>query len=242
MKTNVLSYLLILFTFYLHSQTAISGNIKDWNDPGADIVAGMNQPITIGSIDDKGDFIIELNEELVQSILSDIDGFNENSDEWKTSLNSIDKAFSCHSETVAISNGEQPIISLTTFGSFSIANILIKKMYGSFMMVNTKDFAEGVRAFGKYQNKEGYYLDMYYFEEAASVKGECSMDSYAVNQEEMYSAKNIYELDFQPGWNIVQYQVIELFKDKDGKTYEKTVIWKTLDKLPKDLQYVFFPR
>ena len=105
MKTNFLSYFFILFAFYLHSQTAITGNIKEWNNPAADILAGMNQPITIGSIDDKGDFIIELNKELVQSILSDIDGFNENSDEWKSSLNSIDKAFSCHSETVTISNG-----------------------------------------------------------------------------------------------------------------------------------------
>lgn len=241
MKTTFLSFALLFICLSLNAQNSLSGTLADWNNPKADIITGMQKPITIGNVDDTGNFTIALNDTLVKTLLQDIEDQNNSSSDWKTSLMSIEKSFGCHSETVEISNGEQAILSLTVFGQFNIADIPAKKMYGSFMMVNSKSFAEGVKAFGKYQNKEGYYIDMCYFEEAATVKGSCSMDSYTISSE-MYEAKNIYELNFKPGWNIVQYQVTEIFKDKDGLTYEKTVLWKTLDKLPEDLQFVFFPK
>ena len=68
------------------------------------------------------------------------------------------------------------------------------------------------------------------------------MESYALNQEESYMAKNIYELDFKPGWNIVKYEVLELFEDRDGKTYASMALWKTLDELPSDVQYIYFAK
>ncbi|WP_276390453.1 hypothetical protein [Eudoraea chungangensis] len=241
MKTTLLSFASLFICVILNAQNSLSGTLADWDNPKAEIITGMHKPLAIGDIDDKGNFLIELDAALAQSIRKDIKGFNEASDEWKTSLNSIDQSFKCHTETVETLNGEQLILSLTTFGMFNIADIPAQKMYGSFMMVNSKSFAEGVKAFGKYQNKEGYYIDMYYFEEAATVKGSCGMDSYTISGE-MYEAKNVYELNFKPGWNIVQYQVTEIFRDKDGLTYEKTIVWKTLDKLPKDLQFVYFPK
>ena len=55
-------------------------------------------------------------------------------------------------------------------------------------------------------------------------------------------AKNICELNFKLVWNIVKYEVVEVFEDRDGKTYESVALWKTLDELPADVQYIYFAK
>ncbi|MGB5664958.1 hypothetical protein [Eudoraea sp.] len=242
MKTQLPCLLIALFSVGLHAQNTLSGNLNGWEPASAEIITGMNAPIQIGAIAENGEFTIELTKDFVEKTLQGIDGFNENSDAWKSSLSTIEKAFACNSETVALENADQPILSVSNLGNYGLANIEDRKMYGSFMIVNNKDFAEGFRAFGKYENKKGYYLDWYYFEKAATVKGECSMESYALNQEESYIGKNIYDLNFKPGWNIVKYEVLELFEDRDGKTYEALVLWETLDEMPADVQYIYFAK
>ncbi len=141
-----------------------------------------------------------------------------------------------------IVNGEEPVINVANFGNYGLGNLAERKMYGSFMIASNQEFASAFNAFGQYETKKGYYLDWYYFENAAAVNGECSMESYALNQEESYMAKNIYELNFKPGWNIVKYEVLELFEDRDGKTYASMALWKTLDELPSDVQYIYFAK
>ena len=242
MKTPLYCLFISLCSIGLHAQNTLSGNLSGWEPANAQILTGMNAPIQIGTIAENGAFTIELTKDFVEKTLQGIDGFNENSDDWKAGISNVGKAFSCNSETVEIVNSEEPVINVANFGNYGLGNIDERKMYGSFMMVNNQEFGSAFKAFGKYETKKGYYLDWYYFENAASVNGECSMESYALNQEESYMAKNIYELNFKPGWNIVKYEVVEVFEDRDGKTYESVALWKTLDELPADVQYIYFAK
>jgi hypothetical protein len=41
---------------------------------------------------------------------------------------------------------------------------------------------------------------------------------------------------------IINYEVLELFEDRDGKTYASMALWKTLDELPTDVQYIYFAK
>lgn len=108
------------------------------------------------------------------------------------------------------------------------------------MMVNHKEFAETYRSYGQYNAKPGYFLDWFYFAEPSSVIGECTTESYAVNQEETYKAITDYQLDFKAGWNLVQYEISEIFTDKEGLTYALKTNYKTLEKLPEGVQYIYF--
>lgn len=242
MKTKLYFLLISLCAVALHAQNTLTGNLSGWEPANAEILTGMNAPIQIGTIAENGAFTIELTKDFVEKTLQGIDGFNENSDDWKASISNVEKAFSCSSDNMEIVNGEEPVINVANFGNFGLGNIAERKMYGSFMIANNQEFASALNAFGQYETKKGYYLDWYYFENAAAVNGECSMESYALNQEESYMAKNIYELDFKPGWNIVKYEVLELFEDRDGKTYASMALWKTLDELPSDVQYIYFAK
>ena len=100
----------------------------------------MNAPIQIGTIAENGAFTIELTKDFVEKTLQGIDGFNENSDDWKASISNVGKAFSCNSETVEIVNSEEPIINVANFGNYGLGNIDERKMYGSFMIVNNQEF------------------------------------------------------------------------------------------------------
>ena len=53
-------------------------------------------------------------------------------------------------------------------------------------------------------------------------------------------ATTAYQLEFKKGWNLVQYEIAEIFTDKDGLTYALKTNYKTLDKLPEAIQYFYF--
>ena len=54
--------------------------------------------------------------------------------------------------------------------------------------------------------------------------------------------KNIYELNFKPGWNIVKYEVLNCLKTGMERPMSHVVLWKTLDELPADVQYIYFAK
>jgi len=240
MKRILFSAFTLLTISLLPAQNTVTGTISGWQNLTADIITGMKSPIAIGTVKDDGSFILNLTAEFSDQTMKGIDEFNKNSEEWKTSVMTLEKAFSCYGDSLAVTNGNVPVIKLSNFGGYDLADPKEKKIHGSFMMVNNKEFAETYRSYGQYNAKSGYFLDWFYFAEPSSVIGVCNTESYAVNQEESYMAKTAYQLDFKAGWNLVQYEIAEIFTDKEGLTYALKTNYKTLDKLPEGVQYIYF--
>lgn len=67
------------------------------------------------------------------------------------------------------------------------------------------------------------------------------MDSYPVNGDQMYTRNTSYNLDLKPGWNLIKYEISEIFTDEGGKTYPVRESYTSISELPSDLQYVFLP-
>ncbi len=98
MKTQLPYLMIALFAVGLQAQNTLSGNLSGWDPANAEILTGMNAPIQIGTITENGAFTIELTKDFVEKTLQGIDGFNENSDDWKASISNVEKAFSCSSD------------------------------------------------------------------------------------------------------------------------------------------------
>ena len=94
---------------------------------------------------------------------------------------------------------------------------------------------------GGFNFQEGYILDWIFVDEAGSVKGSCSTDSYAVNQEENFSRQVSYNLSLKPGWNLIKYEISKLFTDREGKTYPMDESYSSLSRTPEDFMFVFVP-
>jgi len=109
------------------------------------------------------------------------------------------------------------------------------------LAASSEDFALSIKNLMNSEFKTGYFVDWYYVDEPATIKGSCSLDAYAINQEEMYTSTQDYDLEFQPGWNIVKYEIEAVFKDRDGKAYPEKERYTTLAKVPADMKFIFMP-
>ena len=235
---SVLTILSVIFISV--GQDTIEGTIPDYTSGEGQVISGLAAPIIIGEISEEGSFTIPLTGEYKDQLLSSIETKNAGRSDWKTSIPTIEKSYgNCANGKLDITGGEQTAISLTTIGMFAIGSMEEQKLYGKFTYASDMEFAQDFLAFGKFKVRTGYQLDWMYVEEPASVKGNCSLESYAVNAEETYNFKSEYDLDFKPGWNIVKYEILEVFTDRDGKQYVMHERSTVIDSLPEDVEVCF---
>lgn len=236
----ILASCLLYFSIDARAQDEFSGQIEGWVPAvDAQVIAGMRVPYEIGKITADGSFSIPLESDFLEQTQKRMEAENQGDSKWTASLMSLEKAFSCMSGDLQMSGASQPMVKLSSFGGFSLANISEKKMYGAFMMVDSEAFAKAFLATGEFRTQPGYYLDWFFFEEAATVQGDCTIDSYAVNQKEVFEKTTRFNLDFKPGWNLVSYAVESVFTDQEGKTYPQVIQWETLEELPGDVKFLY---
>jgi len=148
--------------------------------------------------------------------------------------------FNCSGGTVEATNTELPVIKLSTFGSYMIGSLEEQVQHGYFMATSSPEFAQAFNAMGQTDAVEGHYLDWFYFEEPFSVSGSCGVETYAMNQQDLYVQTTSYDLDFEAGWTLVKYAVTEVFEDPDGTDMPMNIRYTSLDSVPEDVQYYLF--
>jgi len=224
----------------LLAQEVFTGTLESWDMGKGDIVTGMREFMVIGSVDEEGVFTIPLDDDYLEKVKELIQKTNENSD-WKASLMSIQRAYgNCRDGDVELTNGEQPLMALSTMNTFMIGDLEKDKGYGHFMVASSPEFAESVASFGQKDAVKGYVLDWYYLEEPSTVEGTCTIKTVAQNQEGVYNKKTVYDLNFEKGWNLVKYEYAKLYEDSEGKVYPAEIKYETIDEIPEDVQYPFF--
>ena len=234
--------LLLLFSVTLNAQEAVSGTIPGWTLGKGEVVTGLREPIVVGSVDEEGTFVIPLRPDFMETLKIQVDSDDpEKSGGWKSSLLSLRQVFSCYGEKLEVGNGNQPVTTMSSMGVFNLVNMSEKRRLGYLIASSSQDFARGLMDMGAFAFKKGYFLDWIYIDESGSVSGSCSTESYAVNQEEKYSRTTHYNISMKPGWNLVKYEILDLFSDRDGKTYPSEERFVSLEELPPDMEYIFFP-
>ncbi|MDM9630043.1 hypothetical protein [Robiginitalea aurantiaca] len=225
----------------LVAQEAITGSIPNWDNGSGSVFTGMITPTIVGTIDDKGALEIILKPDFLSEVKQQMEAENaDESNKWKSSMMTLEKAYTCNGGTVEVVNGDQHFTSLSTMGFFILGSMEKQKRYGDMMPASSLEFVTAFRKLGSYIFKEGYSLDWYYVDEAGSVKGTCIVNSGTLSGE-MYERTAEYDLDFKKGWNLVKYEVQKVFADKDGKTYIEKDHYSTISEMPPGVEFVFVP-
>lgn len=239
---NLITFITFTFTIcsYSMAQETLTGTLSSWNQGKADIIMGMTgEPFAIGTLDESGVFSIPLTDDILVKTKKAMAEYNSGSSGGQFRLNTLEKAFSCWGgDSLKVENGDQHATTLATMGTMQIADLEQKKMYGDFMATNSEAFANYFTSFGQLDAVKGFYLNWYYLEEPASIKGQCADETYARNQKDSYQEIKAYNFNFKKGWNIVKSSVEETYTDSDGKTYASKWTYRTIDEVPEETQYI----
>ena len=238
MKKLPIRFFLAILSTCGFAQESITGTIPDWSGGSGEVaVMAMGPPQVLGTFDDMGNLEIPLKTDMLAEVKKQVEAANEGSTEgWKASLKTLGDSFSCSGGELEVVNGEQPISGFPSMGAFMLVNMEQKKRFGYLMVGSSKDFADGMVP---YKFKPGYFLEWYFVEEAGSVKGNCSMESYAVNQKDLYTKTTTYDLELKKGWNIVKYEIHEVYTDGEGNSYPMNDSYSTIDSIPSEVKFVF---
>lgn len=197
----------------------------------------MGPPEIVGSFDAQGNVEIPLKPDMLSEVKKKIEEANkESSDGWKASLPTLGDRFSCFGEELEVVGADQPVSGLGGPMGFLLVNMDEKKRYGYLYIASSADFVESLVP---YKFKPGYYLEWHYLDGEGSVKGSCNVESYAVNQKDLYTKTTTYDLDFKKGWNLVKYEINEVYTDGEGNSYPMQDSYTTMAAMPEGIEFVF---
>jgi hypothetical protein len=224
----------------IYAQGAITGIIPEWSNGSGEVaLVMMGPPKLLGTFDEQGRLEIPLPPDFLAQARKEVEEANASaSDGWKASLRTLGENYSCPGGDLEVAGGDQPISGFPAMGSFDLVSMEREERFGYLMAASSRDFAEGMEP---YKFIPGYFLEWHFVEEPASVRGTCSSDAYAMNAEELYTATMEYALDFKKGWNIVKYEILEVFTDREGNSYPKKEKYTVLGEMPADVQFIFMP-
>jgi len=240
---KILFIITILFIVSLNckAQNKVAGTLPAWDKGNADIIMGMAELFSVGTVHGNGEFAIALTNDVLEKTKKSMEAYNSASSGGCLKLNTLKRVFRCYEEDVlTVTNGDQQAVTLATMGAIGIANLDQNEMHGNFMSANSRAFAEAFQSFGQKDAVKGFYLNWYLLEAPASVKGTCNTTTYALNQKDSYEQISTYDLKFKDGWNLVKISLVETYTDADGKTYGSSWTYRTINDMPEETQFIFF--
>lgn len=110
--------------------------------------------------------------------------------------------------------------------------------YGYLFMVSDESIAKWLYSYGDDNPIIGYYINWIYVEKDATVSGICKMLTYTGNGEESYDDTKTYNLNLEEGWNMVKYEITDVFNSISGKVLPLKTTVSVIQFLPEDLQWV----
>lgn len=237
-------YIAIFFAIQLGAaQEAIEGTLPQWQFGVADVITGFQEPRKIGSVNPEGNFTIPLLPDFLQKRKKEIDQNRPISSMDKTSpFIDLDRLFRRRGGSITLEDAIQPVGTLSNIGVYGVGNLEGQDLYGVMMAASSEGFAEAVMNMTAMQFTPGFIIDWYYVERAASIKGVTSEETMAVSQSETFTNTMEYNMEFQPGWNMVKYEVLSVFQDSTGRTYPMEERYTSLTSFPENFDFIFIPR
>lgn len=122
---------------------------------------------------------------------------------------------------------------------FIVGDLKNNKVAGIIRVVNSKKFGESQVFNPQNDPTVGYMLDWYYVEKAAKVNGDCTTRMSTGEAGETYDRNIKIELNFEPGWNLVKYEISKVFTGKAGDKFIQKANYSSLEKVPEDVKYIY---
>lgn len=229
----------LIFCLSTIAQTSVQGIVNNWTQEEAVVAySGMfnGEMTTMGTISPDGTLKIPLDPDYFTSIkkLAEKEAA-EAPEGWSMSYRTIASTFSCmYEENITTSNGEAIVTGLP---ELLITDKSGQTEYGYLYAVSSPTVAWWLKSYGEKEISPGYYLRWIYIESPASATGECKIPNYTGNGEEMYEDTMLFDVQLEKGWNVVKYEIAEIFTSQTGKTYPSKTLVSRLPEVPDDLQW-----
>lgn len=240
------------------AQNSITGTIANYkNSEGLltsfDMISGDN--IVIGTIDKEGKFNIPLDENYLTDVKEKAKVAQENAPKgWQIQFKTVATTFGCDFDNENIEylddgteiityagstkkneiiheNGEAIVMGIPDPNLTDKDGTVVSVMYA----VSQPEIAKWLYSYRQENAVKGYYLQWYFAEDSATAKGECAVPTYTGNGDENYNNVTITNLELQKGWNIIKYNITEVFTDANEKTTFSKMEITRIAELPTDV-------
>lgn len=114
-----------------------------------------------------------------------------------------------------------------------------KHILGMLSPASDPAIAQWIASYKQESTAKGKYMEWVFLEEEARVNGKCY--SHTFTNDDVIQEDYQYDLDLKKGWNLVQHEIQEIFKDSQGKIYPKEIIVTTVTEMPEDVEWTFIP-
>jgi hypothetical protein len=238
--TNIILIVCLLFGISVQSQNLIEARLENWEYGEADI--GVIDFITgdahkFGSIGEDGNIQITLEANFLQKMKDQIGKEQEKAPKgWKASLKNVSGTFDCFLDDLTYTNEEANLSSLP---KLLVVYRDKKEVLGELMAASNQQVANYFFSYGDLNCETGKYLEWTYLDEPAKVEGTCSTTNFTQIQDESFEATRDYSLDLKEGWNLIEYQITEVFEGADGKVQPKTTKIQSIENIPSDINWYF---
>lgn len=239
MKTLKNSIALIVISFLMSigciAQNSITGTIVNYKNGESslssfDMISGDN--MVIGNIDKEGKFTIPLDENYLTAIKEKAKIAQENaSGGSQIKFKTVATTFECFGGELEYKNSEAIITGIPDPEVTGKNGKAVSVLYA----VNQPEIAQWLYSYGQKNSVKGYYLQWFFVEDLASVKGECRIPTYAGDGEEDYNNITITNLELQKGWNIIKYNITEVFTDATNRTSPSKTEITCITEIPADV-------
>lgn len=250
----------LLLNVGCYAQNSIIGTIENYtNNEGLltnyDMLTG--DKISFGTIDNEGNFTIPLSDDFLKTTLEKAKEANEKAPSNREIIfKTVATTFMCDFNNESIEYLDDGTEKVTYVGSNKKNEILYNKgeaivtgipdlyftdknkMTRVLFAVSEPEIANWLFYYGQDPIVKGYYLQWYFIENEASAIGECVIPTYTGNGEENYINATLINLKLQKGWNIIKYDITEIFTDVNGKTLASKTEISTVTELPNDVKWV----
>lgn len=241
MKITCLLFYLFILSFQLETiaQGTLSGIISDYTDGKGliisyDLVTG--DKYTWGKIDNEGMITVPLSDTYLDEIKKMASKAQKKAPKGFTlKLPTVEDTFTCRYPDIEFEN---PQSLLSGLPDLMLTDTKKKAENGKIYAVNNPIIANWLHNYEQGDIEIGYYLMFYFAEDKASAKGTCMTSIYTGLGDENYDKFTIFDLDLEKGWNIVRFEIEEIFESKNGGFFPEVIKVTKLENLPGDLVWV----
>lgn len=241
MKTTYFLFYLFILTVHLDTiaQGTLSGIISDYtNGEGLiisyDIVTG--DKITWGIIDKAGNIEIPLKSDHLDQVKKMADKAQKKAPKGFTlKFPTVADEFTCRFPDIQFEN---PDAMLSGLPDLILTDKKNKAENGNIYPVNNPTIANWLHNFQQGDVALGYYLRFCFAAEKSSAKGTCMVNTYTGFGDENFDAFTLFDLELDEGWNIVKYEIEEIFESTNGVIFPQVIKVTKLENIPDDLEWV----
>jgi len=192
---------LICFVFSVNAQE-ITGKIQNHGKTEMDMVLmlfGMDNPISIGTVDKKGQFKANLSNLTIDQIPDENRSMSMGDLYFNFYFKCADKeAFGEHYEKSA---ARQDFVRLTAKGEWA----------GTVFLVSDENLIPWIEDDGYNNAINGSFYEIMYVEEDMTINMTCSSSVYAAENEEV-PTEYVFDVQLKKGFNWVQYTIDEVYE------------------------------